>query len=157
MVGKLDEAYLTELQQRQRPEGQQSLFEDYKHSATAIAVVTAPTGGIVEICDEFMPELGMPRSVLDDFQKLRSQMNEVSGVKEHNKAYERCDLDSEYRTYLKLNSDAQEAVESVVNRLESGESITLVCFEKSPKRCHRHVLKEEIEKRLGERSQATKS
>lgn len=149
MTGTLDEAYLTELQERELPEGQQSLFEDYEHTASTIAVVSKPTGGITDVCDEFLPELGMPVAALEEFQKVRAQMDNGYGDA-HNKAFDELNMASRYRNHLKLDSGAQDAVSDIVRRLSEGEDITLVCFEKAPKRCHRHILKDHIEDLLRE-------
>lgn len=152
MVGELNEAYLSELREEDADEDQQSLFDfsdDSQHTATTIAVVSKPNDtGILEHTDEYMPHLGMPRSVLDDFQKLRAQMNEMSATQEHNKAYEKLDLDRQYREHLRSHQGAQLAMKEIVNRLRDGEDITLVCFEKEPKKCHRHILMEFIENEL---------
>lgn len=153
MVGELDEVYLSELREENKETPQQSLFDfsedSGKHSeATTIAVISKPNEtGVLDLTDEFMPSLGMPAPVLTDFQKLRGQMNEMSHVEEHNKAFEKCDLENKYRDHL-FSDEAQEKVDEIIERLHNGEDITLVCFEKSPKKCHRHVLKEHIERNL---------
>lgn len=148
MIGTLDEAHVHEIRQQQKEDEQSNLFDfsnDSEHTATTIAVVSKPNDtGITQVCDEFVPELGMPRRVLEDFQKLRAQLNEYNDVEEHNKAYEKCDLDRKYAEYLASSKVAQKSVSEIVRRLEEGEDITLVCFEKHPKKCHRHVLKEHI-------------
>lgn len=149
MIGQLDETYLTALQQQD--DTQSSLF-DYSEDEdpqTNIAVVIKPNEtGILDVVDEWRPALGMPNWKLTEFQKLRANMNEINSVQAHNKAYERLDLDETYKSHLRFNTQAQKRVNELIERLHDGEDITLVCFEKPPKKCHRHVLKEHIENRL---------
>lgn len=149
MTGTLRETHVHELRQQQQTSDQSNLFdfaESSEHTPASIAVVSKPNDtGILDVCDEHMPELGMPPRVLADFQKLRSRMSEHSRVEEHNKAYDHCRLDEKYRERLRTNSKADAAVREIAERLRDGEDITLVCFEKSPKQCHRHVLKNRIE------------
>lgn len=151
MTGTLDETYLTALQKEQQPEAQSSLFDYSKNenNHTTIAVVSAPNDtGILEATDEFMPELGIPSHALKDFQYIRESFNEKDPVKKHNKAFLKCGLESAYRSHLRYNTDAQDALEEIEQRLRDGEDITLVCFEKPPKKCHRFILKEFIEQRM---------
>lgn len=154
MTGELTDTYLSELQQTSTDTSQRRLMdftEANKHTPTSIAVVSKPGDtGILDACDEYIPELGMPERVLTDFHRLRAQMNEYSSVAAHNKAYEKLGLDQKYRNYLEVYEPAQRAVDELVERLARGEDITLVCFEKEPKKCHRFVLREHIETQLQE-------
>lgn len=151
MSGKLDETYLTALQKSDPPAEQSSLFDysDSDSNHTTIAVVSKPNNtGILEATDEFMPELGMPSHALSDFQYLRESFNAKDPVERHNKAFLKAGLESAYESHLKYNDDAQQAMGEIEQRLRDGEDITLVCFEKPPKKCHRYILKNFIEKRM---------
>jgi uncharacterized protein YeaO (DUF488 family) len=150
-TGTVDEMYLSELHQQNTSNDQATLGsftdEEKTKETTTIAVVSDPTGGIVEAADEFEPDLGMPSKLLNELRKVRSQIDTDDDVRQHNEAVERLDLKQKYKDYLQSDSAAPK-VEALVERVEDGENITLVCFEKQPKWCHRHVLKEEIKKRL---------
>lgn len=155
MTGTLDDTHLNALEQEQNIQGRRTTLFDYAANdavdATTIAVVSKPNDtGILEACDEHMPALGMPDDLLEEFQHLRSRVNEYTDEKEHNTAYERLELDRKYREYLKDDETAQRAVQEVVDRLQNGEDITLVCFEGPNKQCHRHVLKEHLRNQLRE-------
>lgn len=148
----IDESYLSEVHSHSK-DNEQVTFQEYTNTetgslGTTIAVVTEPTGGITEVCDEFIPELGMPKGILNEFRKVRSNIESTDDVTKHNKAAAEVNIEEKYRSYLKNNVDANEQVESLCDRIVSGEKITLVCFEKEPKWCHRHILKQEIEKRI---------
>jgi len=57
-------------------------------------------------------------------------------------------LDSAFEAHVEFNEEASEAINRIADRVEHGEDIVLVCFEQSPKRCHRHKLQELIEKEI---------
>lgn len=150
MDGEINETYLSDLHSR-RTDNNQSSFSDFTNTSvedigTAIAVVTDPTGGIVENSDEFMPELGMPENELNNFRAYRSSLDVDDDVRRHNLAVEQTEIEESYREHLQSDSKAKETLREIAGRVRNGEKITLVCFEKDPKWCHRHILLEEIEK-----------
>lgn len=155
MSGEVREMYLSELHSHNTSEDQMSFSEftgeDTDELGTTIAVVTDPTGGITDAADEFIPELGMPEDELNLFRSTRSELNFDDGVKRHNTAVEEVNLEQRYRDYIQSNSEAQERVSELAERVSNGETITLVCFEKDPKWCHRHILKEHIEEEVEDR------
>jgi hypothetical protein len=151
MTGTLDETYLSALEEDSQPEDQSSLFDfsENESNHTTIAVVRKPNDtGILDATDEFMPSLGMPSHALGDFQYVREGFNSKDPVERHNKAFIKCGLDQAYRSHLRYNDDAKERMEEIEQRLRDGEDITLVCFEKPPKKCHRHILIEFLEQRM---------
>lgn len=156
MTGSLDTASVAEVES-EHDSGQSSLF-DYSEKddpKTYVAVVSQPNDtGILDVTDEWMPELGMPDRKLNDFRRLREGYNTKDPVEAHNKAYVKCDLDSAFESHVKFNEEAENKVKELAERVEDGEEIVLVCFEQSPKRCHRHKLKELIEEEI-ERSTDT--
>lgn len=150
----LDETYLSEVHSKRRDDSQSSLSNFTSNSkknelGTAIAVVTDPTGGILDVCDEHISHLGMPKAELNNFRSVRSDLEIEDDVKRHNKAVDITEIDEKYEKYIKNNSKAQEKISKIARRIEKGEKITLVCFEKEPKWCHRHLLVEEIRNELG--------
>lgn len=152
MTGELDETYLSALTAEAKAETEnQSLFEftdDEAKDETTVAVVTEPgETDIDNVCDEFIPELGMPKRALTAFHKKRAQMGDPQGVRAHNAAFEACNLDTRYRRHVEQDGPRQE-VEWLAARLRAGENITLVCFEAPPKECHRYVLKDVLEEEI---------
>lgn len=161
MTGDVYELYLSQLhslrdtaQSNQQSLGQFSGTQDstseIEKYGTIIAVVTEPTGGIVEATDEYIEELGMPLKYLDELREERSNLDIEDSVRCHNQAVKNINLDSTYREYLQTSQSAQSAVSNLVNRICDGETITLVCFEKKPKYCHRRTLKEILENKVDE-------
>lgn len=150
MNGSLETASLSQVE-RERDHGQASLY-DYgsaEDPKTYIAVVTDPNDtGILDATDEWMPELGIPSRKLNEFRRLREGYNSQDPVECHNKAYLKCDFDKAFESHVRYNEDAKEKVEEIANRVQDGEEVVLVCFEESPKRCHRHKLKEIIESEI---------
>lgn len=156
MTGTVNEMYLSELHSHNSDDGQQALSQFMTDDSTdevgtAIAVVTDPVGGIVDASDEFIPELGMPSEKLNAIRSRRSEFEEkddVDDVEAHNMAVAEEDVEEYYRDYL--DSSAKDSVNELAQRVVDGETITLVCFEKEPKWCHRHILCEVIEERVAE-------
>lgn len=148
MVGKIKELYLSQLHKITEDTDQHSLAsftDDTEESyGTIIAVVTEPIGGIVDTSDEFYPELGMPQELLDTFRGIRSDIDSEDTTHCHNAAAKQMNLDTRYRKYLQTDEKAKERVSELATRVESGETISVVCFEKQPKYCHRHTLQEVI-------------
>ena len=124
---------------------------DLPAEATIVGVVRRPTGWFRSTVDENHPSLGPPPELLDEF-KQRHEDFKLQGMCDegaHNAAWEELGFDDRYRTYLDETSAARDAVSELVNRLETGEELILVCFENpKKKRCHRTVLRDHITARL---------
>ncbi len=150
MTGSLEESYYDEVKEQALSD--QQLLSDYSSnpSATTIAVVSQPGDtGIDEYCDEHKPILGMPERHLNRYHKYKSSFQTNSAVSNPtDRAYNEARLDHYYRKHLQNSDEAQNAVAELVSRLNDGEDITLICFEKPSEKCHRHVLTELIESRL---------
>lgn len=157
----VNETYLSELHSRTSRDSQMSLskFSDStkKDSETAIAVISDPTGGIVEVSDEYMPSLGMPEEILNEFRKTRAELDIDDDIERHNTAASQVKLEERYKKHLKENEDATKKVTELSERVQNGEDITLVCFEKQPKWCHRHILKEQVKQLLEDRKENNKN
>jgi hypothetical protein len=121
-------------------------------------VVSDPNDtGILEATDEFYPELGMPSHALNEFRYIRESYNAKNPVRKHNEAFIKANLDGAYTSHLQFNEEAQQAVEEIAERVVNGEDITLVCFEKPPKKCHRYILQDHIRKRVDEITQQSRN
>lgn len=149
MLGSIDETDFPSL--AERVESEQSSLTDFSgDGATTVAVVRLPRDtGIDEICDEWRPELGVPAYHLRRYWSYRSGFRTNSAVDNPTeRAYKEARLDYHYDSHIRASDEAQATIDELVRRLESGEDITLVCFEQSDTACHGHRLKEIIEARL---------
>lgn len=151
MAGSVKQMYLSELHQHSVGDSQSTLESfgttETEAIGTTIAVVSDPTGGILDVTDEYIQELGMPDDYLNALRKQRQSINGTDEEK-HNQAIEKLNLESKYQEYLETNTTAQKEVNRLVKRVQDGETITLVCFEKEPKWCHRFILQNYIQEKL---------
>jgi hypothetical protein len=148
MAPRLNEASIDSLSEQHDP--QQHTFDTFGVSsdATFIGVVSKPTEEMKELTDEIMPCLGMPEKYLSKFLKRRSEYRMNSAIDNPtNRAYDDLELDDKYTEHVRDSEKAQSAIASLVSRLDDGEEVTLVCYEESHQRCHRHLLMEMIDSR----------
>jgi Protein of unknown function, DUF488. len=151
MSGRLKEIAFSELKEKHLSP-QSSLTEYSGTEPTYIAVVSEPRGNIEDVADEVWTELGMPEWALKKFLARRAGYRSNSAISNaHNQAYVDMDLDSVYKRHLQKSNEAQARVLEAVERLTSGENITLVCYESSGEKCHRHLLIDKIADRVAER------
>ena len=116
-------------------------FVENEPNYTKIAVVRKPMYGIENVTDETISELAPPISLLEEFWDNKNSMS-------HNEVWEYMSFGEKYKDFLFEDEDAQKALRDLTERIENGERVTLVCYEKHPKNCHRHVLKEIIERKV---------
>jgi hypothetical protein len=118
---------------------------------TTLGVVRRPTRWFAGTVDENRPALGPPEPLLDEFQTRREDF-EMRGLCEegaHNAAWDEVRFGERYRSHLDDDDDARAALSALVDRVRAGADVTLVCYENtSKKRCHRTILREEVERRL---------
>ncbi|MFB6096014.1 MAG: DUF488 family protein [Haloferacaceae archaeon] len=121
--------------------------------ARRLGVVRRPTAWFRAAVDENEPDLAPPERLLDRLEEAREDLK-LRGMCEegaHNAAWENLRFAERYREHLADAASAQRALDEVVAAVASGESIALVCYENTgKKRCHRTILREEIERRLEE-------
>jgi uncharacterized protein YeaO (DUF488 family) len=124
---------------------------DIPEGATLVGVVRSPTRWFSPAVDENQRALGPPQSLLDEF-KQRSEGLEAEGLDDadaHNAAWEDVDFEPRYREHLNTTPDAHAALENLRERLRASENLVLVCYENTEKkRCHRTILRDELEERL---------
>ena len=149
MTGSLEESHYEVVRSEYESEQLQlSDFSDSSDGSTKIAVTTQPKD-LGTFCDEVRKELGMPERHLKRYWAYRSGFSTNSAVDNPaERAFEEARLDHYYRRHIQTSDEAQESLSELVSRLEDGEDITLVCFEKPHEPCHRHILIELIEARL---------
>lgn len=157
MAGSVDETHYAEVWDEYSSD--QSLLQDFSDdgSPTTIAVVSLPRQtGIDEACDEWMPELGMPKQYLREYWQYKDGYETNSAIENpERRAWRDAQLDRRYRAHLRNSDEAQAALSSIVSRLNDGEDVTLVCYEESPERCHRSILVEKIEARIDSKFELT--
>lgn len=150
MSGRLTETNYSSLKEQKKSD-QSSLSNWGDDEETYIAVVSLPRGGIEDIVDEVWPELGMPEGPLKKFLAVRAGYKTNSAIDDaHNQAYEDSHLTEIYHKHLGTER-AQMRLQEAVERLISGENITLVCYEEEGDSCHRHILIDELTERVERR------
>ncbi|MFB6201400.1 MAG: DUF488 family protein [Halorhabdus sp.] len=116
-----------------------------------LGVVRRPTQWFRPHVDENEPVLGPPDSLLDEFRTRYEQleMEGLSDEEAHNTAWDEIEYDQRYRSYLAESEEAQDAIQRIVDLVTGGTDVALVCFENTEqKRCHRTLLRDEIERVL---------
>ena len=141
MAGSLSDTYVAAIQHD---------LADVPADATLVGVVRKPTPWFYAAVDENHPELGPPASLLaatkDAAEDL--QLRGICEEEAHNAAWDAVEFEDRYRGYLSESAEAMAAMDRLGERLASGESIALVCYENTAKkRCHRTILREEFELR----------
>jgi uncharacterized protein YeaO (DUF488 family) len=119
---------------------------DLPADATRVGVVRRPTGWFHALVDENCPALGPPESLLTETTERRESF-ELRGLcdeEAHNAAWDAVDFDERYREHLASDPDAERALSDLAGTVRDGGAVALVCFEGENKRCHRHVLREEL-------------
>jgi uncharacterized protein YeaO (DUF488 family) len=121
---------------------------DLPDDTRRVGVVRSPTPWFHGVVDENQPALGPPSELLEEFQ-AREESFKLDGMCEegaHNAAWEELDFERRYRAHL-ATEEAQAAMDDLCDLLEDVD-VALVCFENTDqKRCHRTVLREELERR----------
>jgi len=113
-----------------------------------VGVVRRPTSWFHATVDENRPELGPPVDLLESMRDAEEDMK-MQGLCEegaHNAAWDQVGFGEAYREYLETDDDARAALTALDDRLASGESLALICYENTEKkRCHRTILGEFLE------------
>lgn len=123
-------------------------LEELDPETTLVGVVRNPTGWFHAAVNENIPELGPPESLLESAKSAEEALKMRGFCQEgaHNAAWEEVDFEETYRSHLEESASAQDALATLEERLEAGESLALVCFENTAKkRCHRTILREYLE------------
>lgn len=118
--------------------------------ATAIGVVRRPPGWFESAVDESIPELGPPAELREAIQRRREEFA-MAGMCEagaHNAAVGETGFEEQYRAFLSEDETARSELESLRERVHSGEHVVLVGTVGSDRRGHRHVLREVLSERL---------
>lgn len=124
---------------------------DVPDDATLIGVVRNPEPWFHAAVDENIPELGPPAELLESMHEIEADLK-IRGLcaeGAHNAAWDQVEFERRYRECLEHSADTQAAIEDLRERLESGESLALVCCENTEKkRCHRTILRARLERAM---------
>ncbi len=142
MTGSVSDTYVAALQHG---------LAEFDESTALVGVVRRPTRWFNPQVDENLTALGPPTELFEDFQDRRDALLDQGLDEEaaHNTAWSDVDYDDRYLAHLNSSAAAGKAVQDLVDRLEVGTDIALVCYENTDdKRCHRTVLRNYLEDRL---------
>lgn len=102
-----------------------------------LGVVREQMYGIQNLIDDNWPALAPTRELLDEF---KAKADEVG----HNEAVEAVNFADRYRQRLS-KAPQQELVAEIVDELQSGTTVWLICYENTEEKfCHRILLKDAI-------------
>ncbi|WP_137288759.1 DUF488 domain-containing protein [Natronorubrum halophilum] len=121
---------------------------DVPDDATLVGVVRKPTQWFHAAVDENRAALAPSAELLETFRTSVDdlKMRGICAEGAHNAAWGEVGFEAAYREHLEESADARAALADVVDRLEGGESLALVCYENTDKkRCHRTVLRDVLE------------
>ena len=120
--------------------------------ARLVGVVRRPTSWFTQI-EENRPELGPPPDLLDEVQERTEDLKLQGMCAEgaHNASWEETEFADRYRAYLEESEDARAELEDLVECVEAGETVVLVCYEGEDKRCHRRILRDVLRERVEKR------
>lgn len=118
--------------------------------AHLMGVVRKPTPWLCGEVDENRRALGPPESLLDGFRRRKDELVEggVDDAEAHRRVWRESGFEDRYLGYLESSEAASAAVEDIVDLLESGRSVCLVCYENTEEKpCHREALRGFVEDR----------
>ena len=112
-------------------------------------VVRKPTPWFHGAIDDNYPVLGPPEDLLEETKTREEDLKRqgICDAEALNIAWEDTDFASRYREYATGSDDVEEVLDDLATRLADGQDVVLVCYEGDDKRCHRHILVEELESR----------
>lgn len=116
-----------------------------------IGVVRRPMGWFHGAVDENRPELGPPDELLDAVKERQAAfeadgLDDLAALRE---AWSAVDFADRYEQYLDESEPAAAAIEQLLERVRAGTDIAVVCYESPEKPCHRHLLRDRLQARLG--------
>lgn len=115
-----------------------------------VGVVRRPMGWFHGVVDENVPALGPPSELLDDVKSRQAALEDqgLDDVAAIEQAWTDTDFGDRYLSYLDADDDAADAMDQLVQTVDDGTDVALVCYEAPDKPCHRHLLRERLLDRL---------
>ena len=143
MPGEIRETYHAALQHD---------LVELPEDARLVGVVRWPTSWFTQV-EENRPELGPPPDLLDEVQDHKEDLKLQGMCAEgaHNAAWEETNFADRYRAHLDDSEEARAELEGLAERVETGETVVLVCYEGEDKRCHRRILRDVLCERVENR------
>lgn len=123
---------------------------DLPRGAVLVGVTRNPVGGLRNVVDENRDALGPPSDVLEEFRGVREdyKMRGLCEEEAHNSAWLEVDFERRYLDHLEKSKRARDDWGELVEWLRGGKDVVLVCYEGENRRCHRHLLREYLLRRL---------
>ncbi len=86
-------------------------------------------------------------AMVEAIKKKDEELQEkgMDPVKAHNTAFEKTKFEEKYRKKITNDPQAQKLMQEI-KELAKKEDVYLICYEKEPKKCHRHILIDIINK-----------
>ena len=122
---------------------------DLPDGAYLAGVVRKPMPWLHGVVDDNFPALGPPEDLLEETKRREEDFKRqgICDAEALNAAWEDTDFADRYRDYVRDSDAADEALAALEDRLAAGTDVVLVCYESDEKRCHRHLLVEELQAR----------
>lgn len=131
---------------RQNTSSSQSRLTSFGTSQTTyIGIVRSPQDAFEDVVDEIEPRLSPPESLFYHWLNVKSQYEDegMPTIHAHNEAIDTVNYVDRFEDYLK-SEPAQAAMRSILDRVEDGERIVLVCYCGEGKTCHREMVIDRI-------------
>lgn len=96
---------------------------------------------------------GVKRTYFDLW--IRDASPETALLKEYrSKAIDWGEFSRRFKSQMRTSPDSKHVVQDLVEILQKGENVTLLCYEKEGEKCHRYLLKAIIESAMKRKSGA---
>jgi len=119
---------------------------DLPDEAYLAGVVRKPMPWLHGVVDDNYPDLGPPEDLLAETKQREEDFKRqgICDAEALNAAWEDTGFADRYLDYVRESEAAEEALAALEDRLAAGTDVVLVCYESDEKRCHRHLLLEEL-------------
>ena len=113
-------------------------------------VVRRPTPWFHGAVDENYPVLGPPEDLLAETKQAEEDFRRqgICDAEALNAAWEATDFADRYRSHRRESDGTDGTLETLRSHLDEGRDVVLVCYESDEKRCHRHILVDELRDRV---------
>jgi hypothetical protein len=96
-------------------------------------------------------EIAPPEDLFNDFDKAKKRLEKEFGkgsMEAHNEAFQDCNYERRFREYIIRNPSALKKLEQI-SKESLSKDISLACYERTAKACHRRILLRIAEERFG--------
>lgn len=143
--GSIDDMSIVEA--RRARSSDQSRLSSFDGKTTYIAIVRSISDRMERVVDYADSRLSPPKKLFWQWYDTRESYMDDGTPKTvaHNRAFEDVRYEQRFRSYLEHNRDAQQAIKEIVDRMEDGENVVLVCYCTGDRACHRTIVREYVE------------